>query len=196
MGSGLSSLGYSTTPVTNTTTARGVIHTDVEEGDGAKHIGSYTAGHAISAKVSTTVSVSADVTTTMDKNLNVSKTFNGLSIDIATQVTSNTGEKLTTTAEVNFKSGGQAGQLFLGEPAASPNGNITQVGSTYLKGNITMTPQQAAQHTSVPTLNISGTFFRPTNEGPAYIMPTILSGQLNLLAPIKYSQTIYQPFKR
>ena len=71
-------LGYSTASTTVTTTKTGVIHTDVEEGDAAKHIGSYTAGHAVAVKVSTTTQVSADVTTTFEKDLNMSKTFNGL----------------------------------------------------------------------------------------------------------------------
>ena len=190
-------LGYSTTPVTKTTTENGLIHADVEQGDGPKHIASYTVAHPVGIKIKTSVSVNADVTTTMDKNLNVSKTFNGLRIDISMAVTSTTGEKLATTADVNFKSGGQAGQLSLGELAASPNGDIRQEGTTYLKGSITMTPGQAAQHTSVPTLNISGTFFRPTNEGPAYVLPIpIISGQLNPIKPLEYSQSIYQPLKR
>ena len=183
-------LGYSTTPQTVTTTKTGVIHTDVEEGDGAKHIGSYTAGHGLSVQVTTTAQVNADVTTTMDKNLNVSKTFNGLREDISTTVRTTTGEALTTTADVNFKSNGQVGQLSLGEPGASPNGDIKQVGTTYLNGSITMTPAQAAQGTSFPLLNVSGTFFRPTNEGPAYVMPSLLSGQLNVLKPLEYSQRI------
>ena len=183
-------LGYSTTPTTVTSTKTGVIHTDVEEGDGAKHIGSYTAGHAVTVNVSTTTQVSANVTTTIDKNMNMSKTFNGLSENISMRVTTSTDEVLTTTAEVNFKSGGQAGQVNLGEPAPSPNGDIKQSGTAYLNGSITMTPGQAAQGTSFPSLNISGTFFRPTNEGPAYVMPSILSGQLNVLAPLNYSQYI------
>ncbi len=183
-------LGYSTTPTTVSTTKTGVIHTDVEEGDGAKHIGSYTAGHALSVKVSTRTQVGADVTTTFDKNMNMSKTFNGLSENISMSVTTTTGEVLTPTAEVNFKSGGQAGQVNLGEPAPSPNGDIRQEGTAYLKGNITITAAQAAQGISFPSLNVSGTFFRPTNEGPAYVMPSLLSGQLNILAPLKYSQYI------
>lgn len=181
-------LGYSTTPQTNTTVVRGVIHTDVEEGDGAKHIGSYTAGHAVGVKVSTTVSVNANVETTMDK-----KEFKGLNIDIASKVTTTSGESLTTTADVSFRSGGKTTNFQLGEPAASPNGDIKEVGATYLKGSITMTPEQAMQKTTVPAINISGTFFRQTTQGPAYVMPTILSGQLNILAPLKYSQTIVTP---
>jgi len=183
-------LGYSTTPQTVTTTKTGVIHTDVEEGDGAKYMGSYTAGHGLSVQVTTTAQVKADVTITKDKNQNVSKTFNGLSEDISTTVRTTTGEALITTAEVNFKSNGQAGQLHLGEPARSPNGNIKEVGATYLNGSITMTPAQAAQGTSFPLLSISGTFFRKTNDGPAYVMPTILSEQPNLLKPLEYSQRI------
>ena len=183
-------LGYSTTPTTVTTTKTGVIHTDVEEGDAAKHIGSYTAGHAVRVKVSTTTQVSADVTTTLDANLNMSKTFNGLRENISMVVTTSSDEALTKTAQVDLGANGQKGQLNLGEPAPSPNGDIKQVGATYLTGSVTMTPEQAKQGTTFPSLNLSGTFFRPTNEGPAYVMPTILSGQLNILAPVKYSQFI------
>ena len=54
-----------------------------------------------------------------------------------------------------------------------------------------MSAGQAAQGATFGKLNISGTFFRQTNEGPAYVMPIpILSGQLNILAPLKYSQYI------
>lgn len=184
-------LGYSTTPTTVTTTKTGVIHTDVEEGDNAKHVGSYTAGHALSVSVTTTTQISADVTTTTDfgKGL-VPKVFNGLSENISMKVTTSTEEALTTTGEVNFKSGGQSGQLYLGKPAPSPGGDINQVGASYLTGSVTMTPEQAIQGISFPSLSISGTFFRPTNEGPAFVMPTIFSGQANLLAPLKYSQYI------
>jgi RHS repeat-associated protein len=182
-------LGYSTTPLTRTTTTLGVIHTDVEEGDAAKHIGSYTAGHGLAVKMSTTVSVNADV-----KTNGSSKEFNGLSIDINTKVTTTTGEKLTPSGvDVSFKAAGQAVTFPLAEPGASPNGNVGEVGATYLSGNITMTAEQAAQHTSVPVLNVSGTFFRPTNEGPAYVLPTVMSGQLNMLAPLQVSQTILGP---
>jgi len=187
-------LGYNTSPQTNTTIVKGVIHTDVEQGDATKHIGSYTAGHAVGVKVSTTVSVNANVETTMDNNFNISKEFKGLNIDIASKVTTTTGERLTTTAEVSFRSGGKITNFQLGEPAPSPNGDIKEVGATYLKGRITMTPGQAMQKTPVPVINISGNFFRPTTQGPAYVMPSILSGQLNILAPLKYSQTIVSPF--
>ena len=183
-------LGYSTTPTTVTSTKTGVIHTDVEVGDGPKHIGSMTAGHGLSVTVSTTTQVSADVTTTFDKNMNMSKTFNALSENISMGVSTTTGEKLTTTAEVNYKAAEQAIQFNLGEPASSQKGDVKQVGTAYLKGSVSMTAEQAAQGTSFPSLNISGTFFRPTNEGPAYVRPSLLSGQLNVLAPLKYSQYI------
>lgn len=183
-------LGYSTTPTTVTSVKTGVIHTDVEEGDASKHMGGYTVGHAIKVKVSTTTQVSADVTTTIDGNLNVSKTFNGLREDIRMSVTTSSEESLTTTAVVNFKSGGISTQFNLGELPPSPNGDIKQVGSTVLSGSITMTTEQAKQGTPFPSLNISGTFFRPTTDGPAYVMPTLFSGQINLVAPVKYSQVI------
>jgi RHS repeat-associated protein len=183
-------LGYSTTPSTVTSTKTGVIHTDVEEGNAENYIASYTAGHAVTVKVSTTTQVSADVTTTMDKDLNTSKTFNGLRENISMTVTTSSNEALTTTAQVNLGVNGQQGQLNLGEPAASPGGDIKQVGATYLTGSVTMTADQAKQGTNFPSLNISGTFFRPTTEGPAYVMPSILSGQLNVLSPVKYSQFI------
>jgi RHS repeat-associated protein len=186
----LKDLGYSMNSKTATTTTRGVIHADVEQGDPGKYIGGYTAGHAVGIKVNTTVSLNADVTTTMDKNLNISKEFKGMNVDLNMIVRTTTGEQLTTTAEVNFKSGGQKGQLYLAPPEPSPYGNITEIGATYLRGNITVTENQLRQKTSIPMLNISGNFFRPTNEGPAFVYPNVLSGQLNIFAPLNYSQTI------
>jgi hypothetical protein len=105
-------------------------------------------------------------------------------------VTTNTEESLTTTAAVSFNSGASGTQFYLGERGASPNGDIKQVGSTNLSGSVTMTPEQAKNGSPFPSLNISGTFFRPTNEGPAFVMPNILSGQFNMLAPLKYNQTL------
>ncbi len=183
-------LGYSTTPMSVTSTKIGVIHADVEEGDATRNIGSYSAGHAVKVNVSTSASVSADVTTTFDKNLNMSKTFNGLRENISMTVTTSTAETLTTTAEVSLKAGGQTVTSYLQEPGPSPGGDIRQVGATYLGGSVTMTAEQAKQGTTFPSVNISGTFFRQTNEGPAFVMPNILSGQLNILAPVKYSQNI------
>jgi hypothetical protein len=181
-------LGYSTDRVTVSSSKIGVIHADMEEGDAARGMPSYSAGHAVAVNVSTSVSVSADVTTTLDENFNMSKTFNGLREDISMTVTTSSNEALTTTAEVKSGTGKIAFQL--GEPPPSPNGDIKQVGATYLKGSVTMTPEQAKQGTAFPGLNISGSFFRQTNEGPAFVMPNVLSGQLNVLAPLKYSQNI------
>jgi hypothetical protein len=157
-------LGYSTASTTVTTTKTGVIHTDVEEGNAENHIASYTAGHAVTVKVSTTTQVSADVTTTIDKDLNTSKTFNGLRENISMTVTTSRNEALTTTAQVGLGVNGQQGQLNLGEPAPSPGGDIKQVGATYLNGSVTMTADQAKQGTNFPSLNVSGTFFKPTTE--------------------------------
>jgi RHS repeat-associated protein len=182
-------LGYSTTPLVKTTTTQGVIPTDVEEGNAEKHIGSFTSGGGIGIQIKSTVSVNAIVATTMDKNLNVSKEFNGLSIDIATTVTNTREEKLGATAEFSFNSAGQTVNFALEEKKESSNGSISQVGATYLKGSITMTPAQAMQKTSIPVINISGTFRTADNA----VYPNILSGQLNLLKPLQYSQTILGP---
>ncbi|MBA4257638.1 MAG: hypothetical protein C0446_00615 [Chitinophaga sp.] len=183
-------LGYNTKPITRTISEFGVIHADVEEGDASRHVASYSVGHAVKVKVSTTVEINADVATSIDNNLNVSKTFKGLREDISMNVTTNTEESLTTTAAVSFNSGASGTQFYLGERGASPNGDIKQVGSTNLSGSVTMTPEQAKNGSPFPSLNISGTFFRPTNEGPAFVMPNILSGQFNMLAPLKYNQTL------
>jgi len=184
-------LGYSTTPQTVTSSKTGVIHADVQEGDGAKYIGGLTVGHAVTATVSTTAGISADVTPTYDQNGTLtSKTFNGLREDISMTVTSSSGEKLTTTADVEFRSGEQKKHIGLTEPAPSPNGDIKGEGTTYLRGSLRMTAETAAQGAAFSGLNISGAFFRPTNEGPAYIMPTLVSGQLNLIKPVEYSQYI------
>jgi hypothetical protein len=183
-------LGYNTDPLNVTSSKIGVIHADVEEGDAVRSMPSYSAGHAVKVKVSTLVRVNADITTTIDGKFNMSKTFNGLREDISMTVRASTGEKLTASAEVNFGSEGQKTTFYLGEPAPSPGGNIGEVGATYLSGSVTMTSEQAKQGTVFPSLNISGTFFRQTNEGPAFVMPNVFSGQLNVFAPVKYSQNI------
>jgi RHS repeat-associated protein len=181
-------LGYSSTPVMRTMSKKGVIHADVEKGDGAKHIASYTVGHAIRVDISTTVQVVADVTYNYDKNVNMSKMFNGLSEKISMVVTTSSEEKLTTTAEVKSFMPGGGISFSLGEP--SFNTEVRQAGAFILYGNVNMTSEQAQRGTSFPSLNISGTFFRETTSGPAFVMPSALSGQLNLLAPLKYSQFI------
>jgi len=183
-------LGYNTNSVTVSSSKIGVIHADVDEGEAVTNKPSYSVGHVVKANVTTTASVNADVTTTFDSKLNMSKTFNGLREDISMVVRTSTGEQLTTTAEFKFKSVGENAAYYLREPASSPNGDISEVGATYLNGKVTMTPEQAKQGTAFPALNISGTFFRQTNEGPAYVMPNILSGQANILKPVEYSQNI------
>jgi hypothetical protein len=53
-----------------------------------------------------------------------------------------------------------------------------------------MSESQMRSGQGAPALKISGTFFRSTNDGPAFVMPNALSGQLNILKPLEYSQTI------
>jgi hypothetical protein len=80
--------------------------------------------------------------------------------------------------------------MSLSEPAPSTNGDIRQEGATYLQGSLKMSESQMRNGQHVPMLKISGTFFRPTNDGPAFVRPNILTGQLNILKPLEYSQTI------
>jgi RHS repeat-associated protein len=184
-------LGYSTTPVVRTTTKQGVIHADVEEGDASVNKGSYTAGHAVAVQVETTVSINADVDSKFNERGGiVSKEFKGMSVDINTTVTSSSGEKLNTTADVQYTSGGQKQSMSLSKPRPSPNGDIRQEGATYLRGSLKMSESQMRSGQGAPALKISGTFFRSTNDGPAFVMPNALSGQLNILKPLEYSQTI------
>jgi RHS repeat-associated protein len=183
-------LGYSTKPVTTTSTESGYIPAGGSStADPIKSTPSYSVGHAIRVNVSTTTTVSADVSATFDPNNGgLSKTFNGLRQNINMKITSSTGEALSASADVSFKVAGQKTTFSLGKPAPSPNGNISQVGATALQGSVTLTPEQAKQGAAFPMLHISGSFFRQTNSGPAFVMPTIFSGQLNLLAPLEYSQ--------
>lgn len=184
-------LGYSTTPVNRSTTKQGVIHADVEEGDASVNKGSYTAGHAVAVEVATTVSINADADTKFNERGGVvSKEFKGMSIDINTTVTSSSGERLTTTADVQYTIGGQKQSMSLSDPGPSPNGDIRGEGATYLQGSINVSESQMRSGQGAPALKISGTFFRPTNDGPAYVMPNILSGQFNIFKPLEYSQTI------
>jgi len=184
-------LGYSTTPVVRTTTKMGVIHADVEEGDPTVNKASYSAGHALAVQVETTVTINADIDSKFNERGGiVSKEFKGLSIDISSTVTSSSGEKLSTTADVQYTSGGTRQTMGLSEPKLSPNGDIRQEGATYLQGSLRMSESQMRSGQSLPVLKISGTFFRQTNDGPAYVMPNAFSGQLNVLKPLEYSQTI------
>jgi len=190
-------LGYSTTPTVITTTTEGVIHADVEEGDASVNKGSYGASHGLAVQVETRVSLNADVDTKFnDRGGVVSKDFKGMSVDITTAVTTSSGEKLNTSADVKYTSAGQKQSLSLSEPAPSPNGDIKQKGATYLQGSIKISESQMGSNQNVPVLNISGTFFRQTNDGPAHVMPNLLSGQLNLLKPLEYSQTITPNLKK
>jgi hypothetical protein len=184
-------LGYSTTPVVKTTTTQGVIHADVEEGDASVNKGSYTAGHAVAVQVQTRISFNADVDAKFNERGGiVSKEFKGMSVDINTTVTTSSGEKLNATADVQYTSSGTRQSMSLSEPAPSTNGDIRQEGATYLQGSLKMSESQMRNGQHVPMLKISGTFFRPTNDGPAFVRPNILTGQLNILKPLEYSQTI------
>ena len=184
-------LGYSTTTVVRTTNEQGVIYADFEEGDASVNKGSYTAGHAVEATVETTVSINADIDTKYNERGGiVSKEFKGMSVDINASVTSSSGEKLTATADVQYKMGGQKQSMSLTEPAPSPNGDIRREGATYLQGSVKVSESQMRSGQLAPVLKVSGTFFRQTNEGPAYLMPNALSGRIIFPKPIEYSQTI------
>jgi RHS repeat-associated protein len=181
-------LGYEPQTTTVTTTTTGVIHADVQEGDPQKHIASYGAAHGLGIQIKTSASLNADVTTTFDKNMNMSKEFNGLRVDISTDVQTTTGEKLTTTADVNIK--GQNLGLGLIEPTY-PGGSVSEAGSTHLTGSITVTEGQLRDKQHIPNINVSGNFFRPTDQGPAYVYPSLYNNSHpNKIAPLTYSQTI------
>jgi hypothetical protein len=106
------------------------------------------------------------------------------------KVTTGSGAAVSASAEVNYKSGGEDGTFYLEPPKPSPNGDITEVGATYLTKSVSMSPEQAAVGASFPMLKVSGTFWKQTPAGANPVMPSIFSGQINILAPLEYSQII------
>jgi len=184
-------LGYSSASANVSTSNIGVIHADVEHGDPVTSKPSYSVGHPVRVYLNTETWVKADVTSNYDTKNGLSKTFNGLREEISMSVKTSTKEKLTPIVQASFKNGdGKTSTFSLIEPQPFVGGTISEPGTTVVRGAVSITPEQAAQGVAFPELKISSTFFRRTNEGPAFVMPNALSGQINFLAPLKFSQSI------
>jgi RHS repeat-associated protein len=181
-------LGYSTTAVT--------MSTREYEGDPKLYIADYSASHPVAIDITTSVSVSANVSFNSGLDgTTTSKEFKGINIDIATKVTNSSEEKLMTTANVSTRI---TDNFKLAENKYAPGtAVVSQVGATYLNGSITFTAEQAIQKPSIPVINISGTFWRQDATSSIPVYPALWDmSHLNKLAPVEYSQTIIPPRKR
>jgi RHS repeat-associated protein len=179
----LTDLGYNIKSFEITSNRLGSIAADEEGGDFKIN---YAAYHAIRIKVETTISINADVETNLDGQFNFTKVFKGISMDIKSKITSNTGEEIATSGAASFSFEGKDYSVPLGK-GNYPGATVKEEGSTTMEAQINMPATQLTKKVSLPGINIKGNFFRLNPEGAT---PVVYHALLPI--PIAYSQTFPQ----
>jgi RHS repeat-associated protein len=185
----LKDLGWNISKTSITTTNKGYLASDAENGEES----SYSASHAVKVEVTSTLSVSAVVDSKIDiKNGTVTKDFLGVSIDMLNVSRKSGSDEITASGSVGLSFGGKNYSSPMSEPE-NDGPSVSDQETTPTGGNIFIPASQLSAGAAFPTVTVSGNMWHIDENGggatPVVPFPIVP-------IPEKYTHTFLPPTPR